>query len=347
MTATPHRPRLGDAGDGGLPREVAAVKITIAICTYNRCKYLNETLFCLLGLDVPPGIELEIIVVDNNSTDDTRTVINSHARSLPILLLHEARQGLSFARNSAIAAASGEWIIWTDDDVLVDRDWLSQYVAAARRWPNAALLGGPINPHFDGRPPWWLSKHLGCLLGPYSLIDPGEPARPMQPGQFPFGANMAFRSEILKQYPFDGKLGRIGSELISGEDSTLALRLFADGYRGAWVSGARVRHCIGKEKQSLSYIWKWYLGNGRTAARLRGLDKGLHEGVASLARSRALELERSRESGLDENWWASFFSGPLWLRTIKAVAYCRGFQQELLRVIPPSLGEGGPTPAVD
>src|SRR6478752_2238901 len=103
------------------------VRITIAICTWNRSKSLRATLLSLRQLLIPPGIDWELVIVNNNCTDDTNEVIEQFADGLPILLLHERRQGLSNSRNCAVQGAKGDYILWTDDDVIVDPNWLLAY----------------------------------------------------------------------------------------------------------------------------------------------------------------------------------------------------------------------------
>ena len=277
---------------------------------------------------IPPDVTVELVIVDNNSSDRTPRIIADFAGPMPVVRVNESRQGLSYARNSAIAAASGDYILWTDDDVFVDRQWVAEYANAIRRWPNAAFLGGPILPHMEGECSWCM-RYLAHLSGPYSLLDLGASSRPMLPGEFPFGANMAFRTDLLREHPFDCRLGRAGGTLISGEDSEISLRLSALGYRGVWVAGSRVRHRIVKEKQTIRYIWRWYFGNGRTAARVFGPGTTLREAIDQLERSRSAEMQQLKANQLTDSWWSDYFSGPFWLSMTKASAYFWGFQREM------------------
>jgi glycosyltransferase involved in cell wall biosynthesis len=151
----------------------APLGITIAVCTWNRSKSLNVTLKSLQQLTVPSGIEWELVVINNNCTDDTDEVVAQFADDVPIRLLHEKRQGLSNARNCAVDAAKGEYIVWTDDDVIIDPNWLVAYVNAIRTWPNASLFGGPIHLKLEGHSPSWVSEML-CdveLAGVYAQRD--------------------------------------------------------------------------------------------------------------------------------------------------------------------------------
>src|SRR4051812_4932182 len=111
------------------------IRVTVAICTWNRSALLDRTLTSMRHLVIPEGVEWEILVVNNNCTDDTDDVLSRHFAGLPLRRVFEPRQGLSNARNAAIDVAAGELICWTDDDVLVDPGWLSAYVEAASRWP--------------------------------------------------------------------------------------------------------------------------------------------------------------------------------------------------------------------
>src|SRR5690606_2409380 len=101
--------------------------LTVAICTWNRSFLLARTLEQLGALIVPPGLRWELLVVDNASSDDTSQVLQGYLGRLPLRVVREERPGLSNARNAAIRAARGEYIIWTDDDVLVAPGWLAAY----------------------------------------------------------------------------------------------------------------------------------------------------------------------------------------------------------------------------
>ena len=109
-------------------------RITVAVCTWNRARLLDRTLARLRELCIPDGIDWELLVVNNNSTDETEKVLDRHAGHLPLRRLVESKPGKANAANRAAAEARGELILWTDDDVLVDRGWLAAYAGAAARW---------------------------------------------------------------------------------------------------------------------------------------------------------------------------------------------------------------------
>src|SRR5215467_6100810 len=124
-------------------------RVTVAICTFNRCAALDRTLRSFESLEVPQDIEWELLVVDNKSTDDTPGVVSRYAQKLPVRYFFEGTPGKSRAANLAVRQASGELMLWTDDDVIVDGRWLLEYVKAARACPDASFFGGTVEPLFE------------------------------------------------------------------------------------------------------------------------------------------------------------------------------------------------------
>src|SRR5271168_2431711 len=118
--------------------------ITVAICTFNRAESLRRTLDSLVAMRVPSDLGWEIVVVNNNSTDHTDDFIGEYVGRLPVRRELEPRAGKSNALNRAIEVAKGDYIVWIDDDVLVDAGLLTAYAEAFRRWPDAAVFGGRI-----------------------------------------------------------------------------------------------------------------------------------------------------------------------------------------------------------
>lgn len=243
------------------------MRLTVAICTWNRAALLDETLARMQRLRVPAGIEWELIVVNNNCTDATDDVLARHALHLPLRRLVEPKPGLSNARNCAVAAATGEYVLWTDDDVLVDPDWLRAYHRAFTRWPDAAVFGGRIEPWFAGRPPAWLVQVFPRVCCAFAARDLGGEPRPLDRDLLPFGANMAVRTEELRRRPFDPRLGVRPGSRIGGEETTLAAAILEAGGTGWWVPDARVRHYIPEQRQSIGYLRSFFYGGGQLWGR--------------------------------------------------------------------------------
>jgi glycosyltransferase involved in cell wall biosynthesis len=243
------------------------MKIIIAICTWNRAKLLDQTLAQMHKLHVPEGVEWELLVVNNNCTDDTDATVQRHASSLPIRLLHEPRPGKSFAANLALEQARGDLLIWTDDDVLVEPNWLAAYAQAARDCPDASFFAGAIRPWFEKEPPRWIHRHMPSLNGVYVCADYGSRTRPWTPNSPVFGANMAFRTEVARAFPLNPLLGRICGELIGGDDTELIQRVVQAGHKGVCLPDACVRHFVPAHRLNGAYVWKWYRGAGRNLVR--------------------------------------------------------------------------------
>jgi len=107
-------------------------------------------------LKTPKSIELELLVIKNNRKDETDKVIAYHANHLPIRCVFESKPWLSNAGNAALKEATGDYILRTDDDVLVDENWIETYSRAFEGSPEAAIFGVPISPWFEGTPAKWL-----------------------------------------------------------------------------------------------------------------------------------------------------------------------------------------------
>jgi glucosyl-dolichyl phosphate glucuronosyltransferase len=245
------------------------VLVTVAICTRDRCQLLERTLGALATVDVPEDLDWEVVVVDNGSRDATPETARRFGETLPIRVVTEAEAGLSRARNAAVRAARGAYILWIDDDVLVERQWLRAYQAAFERWPAAAFFGGPVEPLFEGEPPAWLEGALHHVRNAYAAIDLGPDAVPIRVDALPFGANFVVRSEEQRTLRYDPALGRRGALMHAGEEWAMLQALLARDATGRWVPDARVRHIIPRDRQTLGYLRRYYMGNGESLARVR------------------------------------------------------------------------------
>src|SRR3954466_9456793 len=180
-----------------------SMRLTVAICTWNRSALLRQTLEQMTSLRIPPGLEWELLVVNNNCTDETDSVLADFAARLPLRRLFEPKPGQSNARNTAVNESTGSYIVWTDDDVLVDPDWLAAYARAFERWPDASIFGGPIEPWWEGTPPAWLVEALPAAAGGLAALNLGPEPVPLSCQNYPFGANMAFRRDAHVEQSYD------------------------------------------------------------------------------------------------------------------------------------------------
>ena len=149
----------------------------------------------------------------------------------------------------------------------MDTEWISAYAEAAARWSDAGYFGGAIEPWYECTPPQWLSENTRSLQGMLVVRDLGEDERYLSESENPYGANMAFRSELLREHRFDPDLGRSGDNGILGDEIMLLETLRSRKIRGVWVPRARVKHFIVKRRMTLGYLWSWNRGAGRTSVR--------------------------------------------------------------------------------
>jgi glycosyltransferase involved in cell wall biosynthesis len=243
--------------------------LTVAVCTWNRSRLLRQCLEQMTRLDIPSGVDWELLVVNNNCTDDTDAVITAFDSRLPIRRLFEPKPGKSFALNRAVCEACGEYILWTDDDGLVNQDWLAAYVQAIQRWPGAAFFGGPVRPWFPATPPRWLMRVWPQVATAYAARDLGaEPFQFDGGNRLPYGVNWAIRLKEQRRYEYSPCLGPQPGSHIRGEELSLMGALLADGCQGWWVPNAGVQHCIPLERMTTRYLRNYFLGQGQYLATI-------------------------------------------------------------------------------
>lgn len=217
---------------------------------------LEATLESLARQILPTGVGYEVIVVDNNSTDDTAQVAEKFTSrtSPPFRYVVEKIQGLCTTRNRGIAESRGEIVAFLDDDAIADPDWLAQLLAIFDREPDVACVGGkavlqlPPGP----LPPWYSDKIAGYLSArdlPYGLAKSTK--------DFPYGVNMSFRKSVVLQvggfYPLFGAQPR-GRILQQGDESQLCLRLWNHGHPIFFQPAARVVHVIREGRLRKEYF---------------------------------------------------------------------------------------------
>jgi glucosyl-dolichyl phosphate glucuronosyltransferase len=237
--------------------------ITVIVCTYNRCKILTKALESVAISVLPPSFEWEVLVVDNNSTDQTHVVVEGFIQRYPgrFRYVFEPRQGVSYARNAGIRESRGDVLAFMDDDVTVGRWWLRNLTASLDRG-NFAGAGGRIVPVWKSQPPRWLPITRPHALAPFVSFDLGSAPGPLN--EPPFGANMAFRKEVFEKYGgFRTDLGRCGDNLMSNEDTEFGHRLLAAGERLRYESWAVMYHPVPDERVRKLYVLNWWFGKGR------------------------------------------------------------------------------------
>ena len=249
------------------------MSMTVAICTWNRATLLRQTLERLVKIP-RPGTAAELIVVDNGSTDDTESVAQQFADSIPMRIIRESSPGLSNARNRALQEARTTHVLFTDDDVLVDEQWLHAFSDAIVENPDAAAFGGPIEPWYPTTPDPVLSAAFPALSWGFCGLDHHRPLGVLPPPLEIFGANFGVRVDALGDLRFDPRLGPKQGYFGTSEETLLIDGLRARGLNVVWVPGMRVRHYVAPERMTLDYLLAFYHDFAKGEARRKGPPVG-------------------------------------------------------------------------
>jgi len=269
---------------------------SVLVCTHNRADSLRATLAAIVGGSQPRDCRTEILVVDNNSADRTRTVVEATACGSPIPVRYrfEPRQGKSFALNLGLSETAGDIVAHTDDDVTPQPDWLDRIVEAFRG-RDISFAFGKVLPRWGALPPpELLLPRAHQIWGPLALLDYGDEPRVYEGDaasqRLPVGANLAFHRETLREIGgWRTDLGKVDNSLISGEDHEVFFRLKAAGrFRGLYDPSMVVRHFVPASRLTRRYFRRWFYWHGKTLARmpeqLYGLDLSAVPHVAGVPR---------------------------------------------------------------
>lgn len=291
---------------------------SILICTRNRCRFLADTLRSLHAVAVPDGLKAEIIVIDNGSTDETRAVI-SEARMEHISLryINEPRRGLSHARNTGLGAARGQVIVFTDDDVRPESQWLKRIIQPIVEDRFDVVAGRvAMAPHLMRS---WMTGQHRAWLATTDYLNQIHP-------EIVVGANMGFSRRVLECVPeFDPELG--SGRLGFYEDTLFSLQLKRAGYRFGMVVDAVVEHHFDVSRLSRSSFLARARGEGQSLAYVAWHWK--HKDLAFPAmRAAGRELElyikrivRHRECRQPEGM-------PVWeMKLVSRIEFLRQFQK--------------------
>ncbi len=238
--------------------------ISVIICTRNRCESLKETLESLLRQEYVGQCAYEIIVVDNKSTDRTKEAVDKFMSRFNGRLRYafEPSPGLSFARNNGIREAKGTIIAFTDDDCVVDPQWIHAIHICARETGFDAL-GGKILPVYPSGTPGWIRANEDLLCGPIVFHDHGEGTKPYQKPMIEMvGANMAFRRTIFADCGlFRTDLGAGRGTM--GEDTEIFKRIAQKTNKIYYRGDVVVRHPVDLRRLKLRSIAQWNIALGK------------------------------------------------------------------------------------
>lgn len=243
-----------------------SVQLTVVICTYNRASVLQETLNSLLVTQADKLHKLQLLLVDNNSPDNTRAVIEQGLSLFPnATYLFERQQGLSHARNTGIAAAQHDAIAFIDDDVFFSPGWVEAVIKALDSHPEIACFAGQIAPLYEGGRPHWLPD---SLEGVYSALELGDRELPLTFPHTPIGANMIIRRTVIDRIGgFDTELGRKGKNLLSNEELEFFRKADQAGFRSLYIPDACVQHRIPASRTTPEWFVRRYFWQGISDAQ--------------------------------------------------------------------------------
>lgn len=248
-------------------RSSPGLSVTVVLCTHNRCAALANALQDLAASRLPDSSEWEVLVVDNNSSDQTRQVVEEFSeRNQRIRYLFEPRTGKSHALNSGIRHARGEVLAFVDDDVRIDPSWLHHLTASLSdsRWVGAG--GRTLVRQRMTLPSWFSFEDFGSIVCAH--FDLGN--QPLELARPPYGANMAFRKSMFDKYGgFRTDLGPSPHKHIPrcGEDTEFGRRLLAAGEHIRYEPSAIVYHPVPATRLQQDYLLSFWFDHGRAAAR--------------------------------------------------------------------------------
>ena len=347
------------------------MKYSVVIATYNRAADLRGTLASLAGMR--PDGPWEVVVVDNNSPDRTREVVEEAARSFPVpcRYLFEVRQGRSPALNTGIRASRGSIVATTDDDVRVPGDWLNQASAGLERL-GADYVGGRVLPIWGAPRPRWIPDRGGRQWAVIALLDYGP--EPIEFGtRVPLGVNMAFRRAAFERAGlFDPDTGRRAGTLLGQEVREWCIRARRAGLRGFYVPEMSVRHIIPAERLRKRYFRRWFYWRGisrallyqrarldmeapeqttldfSTVPHVAGVPRYLYrKALAELAACGTAAFRRDAVAAFEHELWLWFFAGILrqrWKDSRPGVDNGRQLPEDPLHAATPA-GRGHQQPA--
>ncbi len=263
--------------------------ISVIICTYNRDKYIYNVLKSIAQGSLSTDY-YEIVLVDNNCTDNTRSEVERFSADFPAVNLHyhvETNQGLSHARNRGIKESKGDLLVYVDDDATVNPEYLATYADWFASHPETDAAGGPIIPHYEtGSEPRWMTYFIKRLLTGYLYF--GNKPGPFPGENYPGGGNAAYRSSVFRKVGlYNVELGRNGDNLGGGEEKDIFDKMKREGMRFSYLPGAILYHSIPAYKLEPDYFNRLTKGIGQSERA-----RTLRIGKASYRKRKLSELKK-------------------------------------------------------
>lgn len=253
---------------------MSSIKISVVICTYNRAAYITDAMESLYQQSLPKDL-YEVIIANNNSTDNTQQIckafIASHTNA-NFIYIEEKKQGASYARNTGATFAKGELLCFMDDDAIANPDYLEKIVHFFETHTDAGGLGGKIIPKYIPEEPKWMSYYVASLVGNFDYATQIEV---FKPGKYPLESNMIIKTIDFKTVNgFNEALpGVVGTLRIGGEGKEFFYKLQALGKKIYYHPAIAVQHVVEVKKLTREYMYRVASGIGR-GERRRVLEIG-------------------------------------------------------------------------
>ncbi len=228
--------------------------VSVIFATCNRDTILKNTLDSLINLNTDQ-LEWELIVIDNAVKDQTKSLVESYIPELPVKYITESTPGKNNALNKALPLAKGALLVFTDDDIIAQPDWLNELYIGAKRNPKFDIFGGSIRPHY---PNVKLDKRINLshhsISSALVITDPTLTEGPIRPGRI-WGPNMAIRRKVIDEgFIFNSQIGPNGKDYIMGSETEFLLRVNKAGHESVFLPNAVVLHQIREDQLNLEWM---------------------------------------------------------------------------------------------
>jgi len=247
--------------------------ITVIFATYNRAEAVRETLDSFSALD-RDGLDVRIVVVANNCSDQTLSVLADFTSKIPLVVLEEPLPGKNIALNTALDTLElGDLVVFCDDDISPNPDWLQQIARASAQNSQSKVFGGKISPRWPaGGKPEWLRDELLLRMG-FAIHDFGESEAPYAEGVYPFGPNFWVRKEVFADgRRFSESIGPKGSGRLMGSETLFLQGLKDAGFDATYIPAVEVQHRIKESDLHLPNVYRRAESFGRGSAHIDGID---------------------------------------------------------------------------
>jgi glycosyltransferase involved in cell wall biosynthesis len=254
------------------------IDLSVIVCTYNNAELLMDCLSRFVQPSKPQEASFEVIVVDNNSKDETNRIVDCYIQSntIPNLrYIFEPQPGLTNARLAGVRNATGSWIAFIDDDIRIQPDWIESALQFIKTHPKAGAIGGRIELQYLEPP---TAAALKCEAALCKVDGGGQAFKSQQGNRAPLvGAAILFRQQALEETGWLSKRylsDRTGKSLSSGGDTEMIMRVSNQGWEVWYVPTLCATHLIPPKRTTIAYLCQLHRGLARSSAQLRAIGLG-------------------------------------------------------------------------